>query len=563
MFRLFIPALVALSLVLSPGPAAAAKDYSADRFDVETAIQPDGSLLVTETVVFRFVGGPFTFAFRELETDNTDGITGIEASMDGAILPLGKNAGQVEIGGRDPIEVRWHFAPVSDAVHTFVLKYRVLGAVRQAGDGDVLVRQPLPNDYDYPIASSTVRVTWPEGLSLVDEPQVRQGQAVVTTGDAQAVFTARDLRPDSPLVVVLRFPAGSLIAQPPVWQARSLRANALAPVFAGLALAVLAIGVGALALVYNRADRRAILPFSAASPGARPSLPPGDLPPAIVGAITGSGASPAWPGALATLLDLGRRGVITIEESPERKWYRGRDFIIRLLSQPSTLRPHERGLLAILFETKKGPRASVKVSQLSGSLSSQLKKFSEPLKDEMGQAGLLSPARQRVKDQFNVAGVIALAAGIVGVIAAALLISVVGGWAFLVPFGLIGVSIAAFIMAASFSPLSDEGAQEAGRWRGFRLYLEDVLKGREPLNTGLFEPYLPYAAAFGLVEKWTKLYSKQKGIEVPAWFRSLATADGTAAFVAMIAATSAAGSSGAGGGGVAGGASGGGASGAG
>jgi uncharacterized membrane protein YgcG len=558
MLRKTLLALVIVVLALLPGAAAAAKSYSADRYDVDLIIQPGGSLLITETVVFRFIGGPFTYVFREVDADNTDGVADVEASMDGVPLPRGTGAGQVEITGRNPVKVKWHFAPTSDATHTFVLRYRLLGAIRQEGDADALFHYVLPTDYDYRIASSTVRITWPEGANLIASPAVRQGRAKVVAEEGQVAFTARDLQPDSPLLVYLRFARGSLLEAPPAWQARRARAEALLPFYIGLALAVMAVGEAGLLLFYVRANRRAVLtvaptPFITAAP-------PDDLPPAIASTLMQTGASPGWPNALAALLDLGRRGVITIEESPERKWYRPRDFLIRLQSRPSDLRPHEEGLLAFLFQTKQGPRDRVKVSELSGSLSYNLKKFSEPLKEEMRAAGLLSAQRQRARRQFLVIGAVLLA---LAVVLTVVLAAVGAGPALLVGLGLFMVSVFAFIFSATLSPLSDEGAQVAVRWQEFRRYLQDVLRGREAISASLLERYLPYAAGFGMAEKWAKLFSKESGAEIPTWFHSLAATpdESMAAFVATMAAVhSAGGSAGAGG---AAGASGGGSSGAG
>ncbi len=207
--------LALVGLLLWPGTALGAKEYSADRFDVNAAVQTDGSLLVSETVVFRFIGGPFTYVFRELPTDYTDGITEIAASIDGVTLPPGQGAGQVEISGRDPIKVTWHFAPTSDATPTFVLRYRTLGVVRQERDADLLLWYALPTDYDYRIASSTVRVTFPRTATLLSTPEVRKGQAAVEAGAGQITFSARDLKANSTLLVALRFPSGSLVEAPP------------------------------------------------------------------------------------------------------------------------------------------------------------------------------------------------------------------------------------------------------------------------------------------------------------------------------------------------------------
>jgi hypothetical protein len=67
--------LLMLLLLLAPTmPALAtvrtqtipAKSYSADRFDEQIAVQSDGTLLVRETIVFKFIGGPFTFVYRDI-----------------------------------------------------------------------------------------------------------------------------------------------------------------------------------------------------------------------------------------------------------------------------------------------------------------------------------------------------------------------------------------------------------------------------------------------------------------------------------------------------------------
>lgn len=142
--RLRILLIVLVCSLLAPSIALAAKSYSADRFDVDVAVQDDGSLLVSETVVFRFVGGSFDTVFRELVSDETDGIIDIVATMDGKSLPLGKGPGQVEIEQGNPITINWHMAPTSDATHTFGLSYRMLGVVRKHGDADVLSIVPCP-----------------------------------------------------------------------------------------------------------------------------------------------------------------------------------------------------------------------------------------------------------------------------------------------------------------------------------------------------------------------------------------------------------------------------------
>jgi uncharacterized membrane protein YgcG len=134
----------------------------------------------------------------------------------------------------------------------------------------------------------------------------------------------------------------------------------------------------------------------------------------------------------------------------------------------------------------------------------------------------------------------------------------------------LGICAAAFILSipvviygAMYSTLTPAGGEQAARWKGFAQYLKDVGKGREPaIRPDFFELYLPYAAVFGLGQKWAKYFEKLGGVPLPVWFH--AAAGGQADFGAMVAIMSSSDSAGSGadGGGGAG-ASGGGSSGAG
>jgi hypothetical protein len=553
--------LVLVGLLLWPGTALGAKEYSADRFDMQAAVQADGSLLVSETVVFRFVGGPFTYVFRTLPTDYTDGITEITASMDGVTMPPGKGAGQVEISGHDPLKVTWHFVPTSDSTHTFVLRYRMLGVIRQDRDTDLLLWYALPTDYDYRIAASTVRVTFPSTATLLSAPEVRKGQAAVETGAGQVIFTAGDLKPNSALLVALRFPPGSLVEAPPQWQVRQARAQQAAPGFIAAALAVLAAGAAGLVAFWTRQRRE---PAAVAASELSYTVPPSDLSPAIAGVITSTGAQASWSHALGTLFELGRRGVLSIEESPEHAWYRQQDFILQLKEQPAELQPHERGLLQMLFTDKGGLSTSVKLSAFSGRLRSRWKQFSEPLKEEMQAAGFFSPERQQARNKLLIAGGVLIGLAVVALAGAILVVERFQAGPFLIPGSLFLLSMAAFVLAGIFSPLSDQGAEEATRWKGFSQFLREATKGREAVwGLEMFERYLPYAASFGLAVAWVKAFQKQGGLEIPAWFHALAATpqQSMASFVAMTNAAHSYGSGGAAGAG--GGAAGGGGSGAG
>ncbi|HOT93278.1 MAG TPA: DUF2207 domain-containing protein [Anaerolineae bacterium] len=562
MLQHLLLSLVAFSLLFSPWRGPVGKSYSADRFDVDVAVQADGSLVVTERLTLRFVGGPFTYVYRHLPVAYTDGIDVISASVDGVSLPEGKEAGQVEIAGRDPVKVTWHFAPTSDSTHTFDLTYRVWGVIRKETDADVLIWQALPDEYEYSIAASTIRVTYPETVSLLGVPEVQQGTATVEQGANMVTFDARDLKPNSTLIVVLRFGAGSLIATPPQWQTRGTSNNS-----SGLVLSLIAATVVALVVIMGAVFvSRARTPSSAR--GETPlTLPPSDLPPAIAGVLLRNGSVDttwAWAYALGACFDLARRGVIGIEEVQRTSWLRGRDFVFRLNVATASLRPHERGVIEMLFSDKSGLQSEVRLSKLQNTLYRRLKPFTEALKTECESLGFFDAERQRRRKALIVWGVILMLAGVALMVGAGLMVETLGVLPIL---GAIGVDVFGFVLlivGASLSPLGDDTQQTALEWKSFAKYLGDVTRRRDTLlHRDQFEGYLPYAAAFGLAEPWSRYLKKHEDVEVPAWFRALATAEdnGRGAFVAMIAASGSAGGTGASG--AAGGAAGGGASGAG
>ena len=203
---------------------------------------------------------------------------------------------------------------------------------------------------------------------------------------------------------------------------------------------------------------------------------------------------------------------MTIDESPDKRWYRNRDFDVRLQdAAPRDLRPHEQGLLALLFTGKRGPAETVKVSEMGNRLASKSKQFTEPLTAELSAANLIDPQRRATAHRFIVIGVILLLMMLPLGALGALLVTKYGGWPFLLAAVAFLLSMTAFIMAGTYSPLSDEGAREAARWRSFQAYLKDVVKGRDPAwDLALFERYLPYAAALGLAEGWAKAFQETR-----------------------------------------------------
>ena len=563
MWRKLITFLFVLgAILLGVGSAAAQeKSYSADRFDVHLQVQNDGSMLVTETVDFNFVGEPFTFVFRELPTDLTDGITILAASVDGRLYPRGSSAGQVEVEqGRD-IRVTWHLEPTANVTRTFVLEYQILGVVQQSGGVDLLRYQPLPESFEYTIDNSSITLSYPNTAVLQAAPTITIGNAQVSRSDNVVTFTQQNIAPDETLVFEMAFNEGSLIATPPEWQARQAKQNALAPWWIGGSLFILLTG-GLAAVWIWRSHQPALKAGTAVQ-----FEPPSKLAPAIAGVLNGTAANPTWPNALATLFDLADRDILSIEEVDEKKWYRGHDFSIILKQEPSDLRPHEQGLLDLLFETKEGRKTAVKLSTLANAISGKRwKKYTEPLKAELIKAGYIDEERKTRRQWIIAGGVLLLIPSTMLLIAIPLALQEpFGAWPFTVVAALFLVCVILFSLGSSLTILTDDARQLANEWQHFYQYLKDVTRKKAAVgSTEMFTQFLPYAATYGLLHQWAKFFQREGWTELPPYFQAINRTghDGMAAFVAMTATSSSSGGSAAGGAGG-GGAAGGGASGAG
>ncbi len=522
-------ALAALILLLLIPHVATAqtvptKSYSADRFDVAIATQHDGSLLVTETVVFNFVGGPFTSVSRAIPTTKTDGITIQSASMDDKNMPQGTGEGQLEVNTGDPIQVLWHFAPTSDQRHTFALTYHVQGIVQKAQDADILDWNALPSDYQYTIRSSTVTVSYPEQATLLGTPSISHYGSQVQTAPGKTIFIASNLAPANSMEIELRFRPGSIISQPPLWQQQQERASLLLlPMLLG-GIAIFLLGTFLLIWYYRRYRRRTTFP---AVETYQVTAPPADLAPAIAGALTMS--DPNLNTALATLFDLAGRGVLRIvEPAGGKKWYESsKEYLVELQYQAPDLLPHEQGLLALLFKESSDGAPAIKVSRISRTYSSNTKLFNEPVRQELEERGFVDPERLHVRTRIGRTSGLLFGLSLAGFVAALIIGIPLGAWPLIfLPLGLVGTSITALVQWATYSPLSDQGMGASVQWQAFSKYLGNIISENEPVpSPTTFEQYLPYATSFGLMEKWVKFFQSQGLIAVPAWFRSLSNAN--------------------------------------
>jgi hypothetical protein len=562
MFRHFLRVLLALGLLLSFG-AAQDKAYSADRFESNAVAVTDGSLAVQESVTFRFQGGPFSYVFREIPTDNTDGIVNIVAGVDGQPWPPGTGLGQVELSDGNPVRIEWNLSPTSDTVRRFDVSYLMLGVTRQGESTDILRWQPLPDDYDYSIAEGRFSISYPDSAVLVGEPAILNGRADVTFDEDRVNFAVNNLEPDEPLIVELAFEAGTLISAPPAWQAEEVRQYEGRWAWIAASIAALGAGLAGLFVLLRSTRRGTPVPKSSID---YLGVPPGKLAPALAGALQSQKSSPSWPHALGTLFDLAERGVLTITEIPAEKWYQSRDFEIVQVSQAADLHRHEREMVKLLFTDKRGsPQQSIRLSKLGKEVTSfRWDAFKSAVRRDLSDAGLVDRDRDTAHRNVLAGGILILAVSLGLLILAVVLMSQIGPWALLLAAAVFLVSIVWMIASSTISPLSEYGMALAAEWEPFYHYIKDAASGKTPVqDPASFEALLPYATAYEQGEAWARRFDRLGYCEVPSYFQAFVTADAGSrmgAFVALMANSatsggSASGSSAAGAGGAAGGGS--------
>lgn len=543
-------------------PVAASKTYYAERYDVHIDIQTDGTLLITETIAFHFEGGPFTYVFRNLSHAGLDDIEFREAKMDGLILTAGYGIDQVEIDEGDSTDVTWHFSPVSDSTHTFVITYKVTGAIRKL-KSDALMWRAIPEEHGYPVRRAEITLTYPASVSLLQPPTLDRPYTIEHIPNGLRL-TTNDLGEDDVVVLTALFPDGSLISSPPAWQVRKEREKAAiaAAIPVGVISFVASLVVGGLILWYmkNVGQRERAVP-----PMAPYTTPPQDLAPALVSKILGIG-NPIE----GTLFDFTRRGIIEVEENEGKKPGRSISFVRKPFD--GSLRPHEQVFIEGLI-----PRddESIDLLNLGKRIVHLARAFDQSLESELDQMGLFDPARKRQRNlmltfwAFLLAIAIALCFTIpltgLYLLGNESSVYTIASISIGVCSGISLVAIVGLFYVVNFSVLTPLGDEQALRWKSYRSYLQKVGQGIENVtDPDNFDQYLPYAAAFGFAEGWIKNCQEMGLASLPEWLRSQASDGGFSALYSVVNTldTSTSSDSG-GGGGDSGGASGGGSSGAG
>lgn len=527
--------LVLFVIVLVTGPAIAqSKSLYWERFDVDMNVNVDGTFDVVETQEIEFTQGSFTYGFRSIDTHLVEEITDIRVSDENGPYQEGyfeePRTFSVSNEGSNVV-IRWYFEETADRARTFDIAYRVHGGLRYYEDGDQVWWQAVYGDRSFPVNSSVVTIHVPEPAKIVNMDSYFTQADMELLDDQTARLTAMDRIPAGQIFEVrAQFTHGVVAGSPSAWQAaedeRAAELEAAAeyeekwkPVvdlFIGVfSLMLLILAPVFLYLVWYTRGRDAQTDFAAEY---LPE-PPSNLEPGMAGALLDEKAD--MEDILASVVDLGRRGYIRMEElEPEKKGIFGRgeaDFqydLLKPVDDPS-LRKYEQVLLKSLF----GKGEERKLSDLKEKFYDKLPKIRSALYDEVVTEGFFTTNPEKTRSRWAAVGITMLIlTGAFMCVAGAVLANVTD-FTICLPLGP-GLFAIGLIILARFMPRKTaKGAEEAARWEAFRTYLEDIDKYSDlERATQLFDRYLPYAIAFGLEKDYLKKWEKVEAMPVPPWY---------------------------------------------
>lgn len=506
--------------------ALAAKRYTIDAVRIHAAIDSTGGVWINESRTYTFKGR-YSFATYELQLQGIPEISHIEVSESGAKYAEVNSEGDGRPGTffierkQNTLFMRWNYE-ARDETRTFDLRFYLRGVAVAHADVAEFYYKFIGTGWDRGTASVEVTAQLPGAVPVEDIKVWAHGPLHGTcaiTGPGQARFNVAPLPAktfwEGRIVFPKEFlPAAfsrtqrtvlpTILAEERAWaeEANRTRADAARKFEAQQAWQeqnlpwLIAANLGGVLLIfylYNRHGRSLVEAHRRLE-----MSPPQDMPPALANYYyTGSQLS---AGALvATLLDLARRGIITIREESHEKGFLGwhwtkQEYVIhfetdRINDNRSKLLAHELELLRFLQNDIAQGAARIPFSAIPKSRGKFMKWFQQwrkGIKAMVADQPYFDPESVRAALRGSLAMLALIGLGILAVVK----MGKTG-----IPFIISGVALAAL----SFVILrySKETAAQRGRLLGFRDFIKRVSKNQDGGNFSLqtLEPALIYAMA--------------------------------------------------------------------
>lgn len=276
--------------------------------------------------------------------------------------------------------------------------------------------------------------------------------------------------------------------------------------------------------------------------------PPRDIPPAFLGIIMNQkniNRTDMGRAFTATLLDLARRGYMTIEEEERRILFIKKEYLVFTFTDKfkkpeaqSDLLPFERDVYDLLQRISIDGRTvtTVEIEKWGKEIPNDKSNFlifienwGKTVKNwwETHFFSTYDPVAENKKGQYLIFSVTYFIGGIFLFIFSSLHFSFSGDRGF-IGFGILFfpfIIVFGLIARKSLGRWSKEGLTEYRRWTAFRRFISDysLMKEAPPILLQIWDRYLVYAVALGVAEKLLrnlKIYVRETGSELntPGWY---------------------------------------------
>ncbi len=499
------PLLALATLLLLSGGAAA---WEIESFHADLAVQSDGSLRVTETIAADFQGEERHGIYRDIPLVSEDRLR-IRRSIRVTFLEATDENGQrwparleregvfrrIRLGSR---------TATHSGRKSFRIVYRVDRILISFPGHDELYWNVTGNEWAVPIRRASAVVRLPEPVErqrlLATAYTGRYSSAagdveITLEGDRAIRYQARSgFSPLEGLTIVAGWPPG-LVEMPSAFA--RLRWFFQDNWVLSIPLAVFLV---MLILWWN---------FGRDLPRESVTVqyePPQGMTPGEVGTLLDDHAE--LRDVTAGIVDLARRGYLTIEEKKSREY--------RLIRHPGAgddgqekPKPHESLLLAQLFSAAD----TVELSSLENRFYKHLPEIRKRLYEELTRQGYWAASPEAARGVWRIIAIVLFVIGCLAIdlvpLSVALCLFVSGG--------------IVFWFGRYMPRKTSQGMRALERILGLQEFLrrtdEDRLR-RESNPSSLFERMLPYAMALGVANQWASAFEEIYRVHRPRWYSS-------------------------------------------
>jgi len=547
-FRLGLVAVLFAAALgpVSPAPTAPIKDYYFPDVRIEIRVAADGTFAVEERRTFAFQGR-FSWASMWIPTRYARGPMSYRVAVeDFSVEDADGGRLRTEAAeGADRFEAKWFYTAANER-RTFVIRYRVRGAVFSYADVTEIYWQAIGGGWTKPTKSVDVTVRLPQAVPdrndiLVYGHGPLTGRAEILDA-ATARFSATNVKAGQFVEIRMAWPPGLVAGVLSTDYTRATlrdeearrvkqtiadleRAEAAAERRAKAARALGGIWLAALVLlplswlpIFMRTWRKVGQDYRVPGTPAYVHEPPSELRPALVELLLKEGSGVTPRAFTATIFDLARRGWIEIHDrlrESHRLFHKGPDYettlvLKRAYRSDGDLQPYEIDVLDLVFGDGAGEPA-VGTQRTVDDFKDDLKRhpqrfrkwyeaWTKTVKGEGAGRGFIEPESVRARNVFLIATA---------------------------PLAVLTLNPILLVFTLSLVPTLKRRAmpwaQENEQWKGLRRFLRDFsrFKDMPPEAYKLWESYLVFGILFGFAARILKALPDvlQTGQAVaPGWY---------------------------------------------